>query len=314
MQKLERQYLWSGAAFLLGAALAALIFSQDGTLLAQPLAAFGQWLRGMSLSGAGGNLLAWGIVLALSALPLLGFRCAARRAADLLLPLAAIELFAAQYFLVNPSLILPAALKLNQYAAANVWGFTALGCIAATILCWLMLRTLRQLDEKPANLLPQLLFWAAVLYAFVLGFSAVQAVIGDMNSVSTGNTDENRVFTSYALLFSLAIIELLPSMLAVYAMLLGGKLAFALDAEPFVESTLTLAETISKGCMRIAKLSLLLTALGNALQLLFFSKAAMLHMQIKLPLITLLLCAVLIVLCKYFRRAKTVSDDNATII
>ncbi len=314
MQKIQRQYLWSGAAFLLGAALAALAFSQDSIYLTQPLAAFGQWLRSLSLSGTGGNLLAWGIVLALSALPLLGLRCAERRAADLLLPLSGIELFAAQYFLVNPSLIMPTDLKLEQMAVTKIWGFSALGCIAATILCWALLRTLRQLDKKPASLLPRLLFWAAVIYAFALGFAAVQSVTGDMNSVAAGNTEQSRVFTSNILLFALSVIELLPSLLAVRVILLGGKLASALDAEPFAESTLTLAETISKRCMRIAKLSLLLTALGNALQLLLFPKAAMLHMQINLPLITLILCAVLILLCKYFRRAKNVSDDNATII
>ena len=310
----RRQYAWSAAAFIIGAILAALIFGEDNSLLMEPLQAFGQWLRNLSLSGAGGNLLSWGIVLSISALPALGLRHRKHRLANLLLLLCSIELFAALYFLVNPTLIAPAAMTSEPNIAAKAWGLTALGCIAATLLCWVLLRTLWTLDEKPASLLPQLLFWAAIIYAFLLGFSAVQQTLGDIGTVAAGNTEQPRVVISSSLLFILSAVELLPSLLAVWAILLGGKLAAALDAAPFEETTIALAESISKNCMMIVKLSLLLTVAGNALQLLLFSKVAVIHMRIDLPLLTLVLCAILILLCKYFRKAKNVSDDNATII
>lgn len=314
LQNDRKQYIWSGAAFLLGAILAALIFQQNGNLLTSPLEAFGLWLRNLSLSGAGGNLLSWVIVLSISALPALGLRRGKRRLANLLLLLCSVELFAALYFLVNPTLIVPAVMASEPTIAAKAWGLTALGCIAATLLCWVLLRTLWTLDERPANLLPQLLFWAAIIYAFLLGFGAVQQTLGDMHIVVAGNTEQPRVAISSSLLFILSAVELLPSLLAVWAILLGGKLAAALDAAPFEETTIALAESISKNCMMIVKLSLLLTVAGNVLQLLLFSKVAVIHMRIDLPLLTLVLCAALILLCKYFRSAKNVSDDNATII
>ena len=55
-----------------------------GTLLR-----LGEWLRGLSLSGAGGNIAAWGAVLGLTALPALGLLWRGRCRYDWLLLLAA---------------------------------------------------------------------------------------------------------------------------------------------------------------------------------------------------------------------------------
>ncbi len=58
-------------AFLAGALLPWLPTGQGAEALAEAVEAAGGWLRQLSLSGAGGNLLAWAIALLLSALPLL---------------------------------------------------------------------------------------------------------------------------------------------------------------------------------------------------------------------------------------------------
>ena len=88
MKKREKQ-----AALLLalasGAAMAAAL-----PLAALP--AFGRWLRALSLSGGTGNLAAWGIALALTALPALGLLWRGRCGWDWLLVLAAGEIPSAQ--------------------------------------------------------------------------------------------------------------------------------------------------------------------------------------------------------------------------
>ena len=68
---------------------------------------FGEWLRELSLSGGNGNAAAWGIVLALTALPALGLLWKGRCGYDWLLLLAAGEMLAGLYYLVTPTLLMP---------------------------------------------------------------------------------------------------------------------------------------------------------------------------------------------------------------
>ncbi len=315
MTNKEQTYgVWSGIALLLGGILASLIEKQGSYQLVQPLANFGLWLRELSLSGTAGNMQAWAIVIGISALPALGLLWKKRRIADLLLLLSSAELFAALYFLVNPTLVLSPVLGTDAFSGSKMWGLVSFGCVLATLLCWALLRLLWNLNQKPAHLLPVLLLWAAVIYAFLLGFSTTQNVLSSMASVAAGNTAASRVSTSNSLLIVLSILELAPNLLAVWAILLGGKLAAALDAAPFAETTVTLAETIAQKCTQMVRVSLLLTVAGNLLQLLLFPYAAEINVKLHLPLITLVLCTVLTLLCHYFRKAKDVSDDNATII
>lgn len=314
MIKPQKTILWSFAALLLGGVLAAVIGVPNAQKLLSPFTAFGLWLRDLSLSGRIGDLTAWSIVLVISALPALGLFWKTRRKADWLLLVASGELFSSLYFLVNPTLLATAVPELGASTLAKPWALVSLGCVLSTLLCWVLLRLLGGLNKKPAHLLPTMLLWVALLYAFLLGFSSVQHTLQTMAAVVAGNTLAARVSTTNLLLILTAVLELIPNLFTVWAILLGGKLASALDDFPFAESTIALAENIAQKCTQMVQLSLLLTVATNALQLLFFSRIAQVHMQIQLPLLTIVTCASLTLLCKYFRRAKAIHDDNATII
>ena len=101
MGKNRQALLWISAAA--GAALALLLGRGEGDTswlegVAGPGRRLGEWLRELSLSGAGGNLAAWALVLAVCALPLL-FLCWRRHSQgrfqpeDMLLPLMSLQLF-----------------------------------------------------------------------------------------------------------------------------------------------------------------------------------------------------------------------------
>ena len=74
------------------------------------------------------------------------------------------------------------------------------------------------------------------------------------------------------------------------------------------------AGRLSRRCGLTASASVLLCAGGNLLQMLFFSQLRATHFQVAFPFSTVLLAAALGLLCRYFQRAKAVSDDNQTII
>ena len=82
----------------------------------------------------------------------------------------------------------------------------------------------------------------------------------------------------------------------------------------FRSETVAEAESLSRRCGLVASSSVLLCAGGNLLQMLLFSQLRTTHFQVAFPFSTVLLSAALGLLCRYFRRAKAVSDDNETII
>ena len=140
---IQKKLSWALGCALLGAALA-LAFPVEVTVegLAAPVTAVGQALRGLSLSGGAGNAAAWGIVLLVSALPLVPWfllRRRGRAVEDWLLVLLIPQVFALLYYAVNPTLI--------GSMAADFLPLAQMLAIVSTALTWLVLRFLRGMAE-----------------------------------------------------------------------------------------------------------------------------------------------------------------------
>ena len=137
----------------------------------------GAWLRQLSLSGAGGNVLAWALVLLVSCLPLLLLVLPRGRGRwhgeDLLLPGCALLFLVLAFCLVNPtwqpSPIFP-----------EVWMLAAFGIWGMGLVSWLVLRLLRGLEEgtieKASAVLRVLLVGCAALLVFAAALHGSRAV------------------------------------------------------------------------------------------------------------------------------------------
>lgn len=293
-----------GNIWLSDAALAAVAL--PAVLPLEALGRFGGWLRALSLSGPGGNLAAWALVLLLTALPSLGLLWRGRRRWDWLLLLAAGEILAGLYFLVNPTLLHP---LLTGELAGRAWAMAAAGSVSATLLAWAVLRGLGQLGTAPGAVLEKLLGGSALL----LGWLAAWAQFWELREAIRANAAPDLLPTNLTLCL-LAVLDLLPTLLGCAVLLWGGKLARALEADPFGAGTVALAEKLSRSCGAVAAASVLACAGGNLVQMLLFPLLYDTHFQVSFPFSTVLLAAALGLLCRYFRRAKAVSDDNGTII
>lgn len=278
----------------------------------EALPAFGRWLRDLSLSGPAGNLTAWGIALALTALPALGLLWRGRRRWDWLLALAAGETFAGVFFLVNPTLLHPG---MDSEAAGTMWALAAIGSTAATLLAWAVLRGLGQLERTTGRAMEGLLLGAALLLGWLAAWSQCGDLITGIRAAAESNTAPDLIlWPTYLVLCLLAAAELIPELLGCAALVWGGRLARAMEEDPFGEETVAEAGRLSRRCGLAASASVLLCAGGNLLQMLFFSQLRATHFQVVFPFSTVLLAAALGLLCRYFQRAKAVSDDNDTII
>ena len=272
----------------------------------------GKWLRELSLSGGSGNAAAWGIVLALTALPALGLLWKGRCRYDWLLLLAAGEMLAGLYYLVNPTLLV------TEYDARPFIALAAAGCVGATMLAWAVLRGLKNIlaAENPGRTMERLLRWSSWALAWLSTLAQGVSVWQEIKRVTESNTalDAGRLMPTYLILVVLAIMDLIPTLLCCQVLRWGGKLALRMDTDPFGGETVALTEELGGQCARVAILSVSVCVAGNLLQFLLLPALHSAHLNVSFPFVPVLLAAVLGLLCRYFRRAKEVSDDNESII
>lgn len=282
-------------------------------VLLEALPRLGRWLRELSLSGPGGNAAAWAVVLALAALPALGLLWRGRCRWDWLLALAGGEILGGLFFLVNPTLL---GVPLEGEPAAKLWGLTVAGGTGTVLLAWAVLRWLRALERGASGRsVERLLSWAALLAGALAILAQGLDLAGKLQNVASSNTAPGLdLVPTYLTLCLLAAADLVPFLLGCAVLRWGGRLAAALEADPFAGATVALAERVRVRCGWVAAASVLVCAGESVVQMVLFPVLHTASFTVSFPFFTVLLAAVLGLLCQYFRRAKAVSDDNGTII
>lgn len=286
----------------------------------------GAWLRQLSLSGAGGNVLAWALVLLVSCLPLLLLVLPRGRGRwhgeDLLLPGCALLFLVLAFCLVNPtwqpSPIFP-----------EVWMLAAFGIWGMGLVSWLVLRLLRGLEkgtmEKVSAVLRVLLVGCAALLVFAAalhGSRAVAAAVDGpaleqiaMGQLITGGPFD-RVMSAGSLWLTavLALAELVPNLLAAWGLLLAADLADALAQGPFSGESAARCAATARRCRLAIQLTLALALGGNLVKLALVGVIPQVQFSLDLPLLPLTLAAALYLLCRCVQRGKELQEDNDSII
>ena len=314
-------------AALLGAAISLAPADEAAEGLTAPVEALGLWLREQSLSGTGGNLLAWAVILLLSALPLLLLVLPMGRGKlcweDVLPPLGSLALLGLLYGAVNPGWM--------ASPLSGGWGLAAWGAVCGTALAsWAVLRILRGLEggtlEKLSGVLRALLLACAALLVFA---AAARGSGNLLNLWDQGDAAAARQWAETELGFTgtfpgqtgdlifltaLALLDLIPSLLGAWVLILAAGLAGNLAQDPFGPESVQACQAVAGRC-RLALSASLLLALGrNLLQLALFSRLSTLHFSLDLPLVPLLLAAALYLLCRCIQRGRELQADNDSII
>lgn len=307
----KKMYFTLGFA-LLGAVLA-LAFPGNVTYetFAAPVSALGQALRGLSLSGTGGNAAAWAVTLAVSLLPILPFLLLRRKrkaAEDWVLLLLIPQLFALLYYAVNPTLV--------DSLAAPFLSVGQLGVMAATAVTWLVLAFLRAMAEAPGERLAAavgvLLTGCAFLLAFGAGASQAAAWRAAVDSVRAGNT--GGVDFTMVMLAVLGILRAAPYLLGAAALLWGGRLVEAGGREPFSQDTAQLCDRTALACRMAAEAAVILALTVNLLQLATFSLLVKVDFRVELNLLPLALAGAMFLLSRWMRQGLALREDNDSII
>ena len=203
----------------------------------------------------------------------------------------------------------------DSETVGTMWALAAAGSTAATLLARAVRRGLGRLERTTGRTMEGLLLGAAVLLGWLAAWSQCADLIAELRAAAESNTAPGLIlWPTYLVLCLLAAADLIPELLGCAVLVWGGRLARAMESAPFGKETVAEAESLSRRCGLVASSSVLLCAGGNLLQMLLFSQLRTTHFQVAFPFSTVLLSAALCLLCRYFRRAKAVSDDNQTII
>ena len=321
---------WRRGALLFFAALAGALIPLIPTVqvagaLTAPIELAGGLLRELSLSGPGGNVLAWAIVLLAAGLPLLLLVLPPNRGRrhweDIFLPASSLLLIGLAFCAANPSYLNGDFGTTWLIAAAVVW--------VSLLVSWLVLRLLRGLEkgtmEKVSAVLRVLLVGCAALLVFAAalhGSRAVAAAVDGpapeqiaMGQLITGGPFD-RVMSSGSLWLTavLALAELVPNLLAAWVLLLAADLTDALALGPFSGESAARCAATARRCRLAIQLTLALALGGNLVKLALVGVIPQVQFSLDLPLLPLTLAAALYLLCRCIQRGKELQEDNDSII
>ena len=321
---------WRRGALLFFAALAGALIPLIPTVqvagaLTAPIELAGGLLRELSLSGPGGNVLAWAIVLLAARLPLLLLVLPPNRGRrhweDIFLPASSLLLIGLAFCAVNPSYLDRFFGSTLLIAAAVIW--------VSLLVFWGVLRLLRGMEEAPLEKLSGVLRILLVGCAALLVFAAASRVSGAIVEINNLQQDWT-LFLAVAsvpepsgltgdqalnIALALPLVELIPDLLGAWMLLLAADLTTALARDPFGEESVGRCVTTARWS-RLAIQATLVLALGvNLVKLARYdSLITEVKVSLDLPLIPLILSAALYLLCRCVQRGRELQEDNDSII
>ena len=310
----KKLWMLTGGAILglLAALAGGLLSAKAGwSTMNDPILSVGRGLRVLSLSGFGGDLLAWLVVLLVSGAPLLlliRIGKKGRGMEDLLLGLMAPVIFCWLFYLANPTQLGETAAQIFPLAG----GCTVLSMGAA----WLVLKLLRGLDGAPTQRLAAafgaLLSGCALLCAFSVAYGGAAGVAAQWAQVVEGNTDLGGL--TLPVLIVLGVLNAAPGLLVAVTMVWGSELASVLGGGTFDQAGAELCGRVALACKTAAQATVTLTVFANLLQLALVGELRSASFSITLPLFSLAASAGLFLLCRCLQRGAVLQEDNDSII
>ena len=321
---------WRRGALLFFAALAGALIPLIPTVqvagaLTAPIELAGGLLRELSLSGPGGNVLAWALVLLAAGLPLLLLVLPPNRGRrhweDIFLPASSLLLIGLAFCAVNPSYLDRFFGSTLLIAAAVIW--------VSLLVFWGVLRLLRGMEEAPLEKLSGVLRILLVGCAALLVFAAASRVSGAIVEINNLQQDWT-LFLAVAsvpepsgltgdqalnIALALPLVELIPDLLGAWMLLLAADLTTALAREPFGEESVGRCVTTARWSRLAIQVTLVLALGVNLVKLARYdSLITEVKVSLDLPLIPLILSAALYLLCRCVQRGRELQEDNDSII
>ena len=291
----------------------------DGFLTAVtfPFEQIGMGLRMLSLSGGIGNVFALLLYVVVCLLPIGGLFFIKRRRElrpeDGVLIVLSIMLFFAIYAYINPGIL--AGMFHGIPAGKVVLG----GSLYSVALAYVILRILRLFHTSDAGRLQHylavLLGLLNVVFVYLIFGAGVAGLMGDITALQAGNTgNENLLGASYVFVVLQNLVDVLPYIFDILVVFAGIKLLGNLAIDRYSDETVLAASRLSDVCGKTLRITVLVLASFNLLQLIFAKYIFNIHASLQIPLFSIAFLLAVLLVSRLYAENKMLKEDNDSII
>ena len=282
-------------------------------LMTVPFVKAGEILRGLSLSGDMGNLVAIGLYLMVCALPLWLIRRDSGMLENGLLIVASILMLRVMWLMINPG-------QMTAYMRNDLGMTIHAGAVYSVMITWGLLKLLRSADrtvqERIYSALRIFLMICAVQFVMEglgFGFSAFRE---KFNAVHAGNTalSDSQLMPTVLFMSLEYCLKVVEHLMIAWILMLGVKLLEKLEEDPYSEDCQKMAQVIFSWCKKAIPFAAVSNMLLNVGQVLMAPILVNVSMELRMPVLSLAVTFSVMALTRLLAQGKAIKDDNDLFI
>ena len=316
----QRMLLLEAILLLLFFLLKANLPDLFSSLMAFPFEQIGKGLRVLSLSGGSGNIIALVLYFLISLIPVLflldRYRKRSVKPEDLLLVILSGVLFAALYYMVNPS-------KTGIFFGSTP-GFIAGkaflgGSVYSVLVAYIALKALRVFAGAQKEEVQKYLIFLLGFINMIFVFNVFGLIFGSYlearKSFVEGNTYWGQeLLLSEVFLVLQHLVSALPYLLSIFIVFHLMNFIDEMRKDRFSEEVLTQATRLTKQSIGLIALTVLSNMAIHLLQLLFINELREIHVTLVIPLLPLIFVLAVLLYTQLVKENQTLKEDNDLFI
>jgi len=282
--------------------------------LSFPYAQIGLLLRGISLLGNVGSVIAYMLYFATLGVGIY-YRAykMEREHEDTLLFLTFMLLMWALFYLANPGRF-PMAIPDVQIQNAVIGG-----TIHSMLLAYFILKLARYFSESEFRRLEIWMGWGlyflgAIFVITVFGV-VFDRIVVSFEALRAGNIgNEHRLGLTYLFIIARHMVNSLPFLLNIWVIFAAQRLLNAFREDPYNEKTITAAKYVATVCKKVLVITVFSSAIFHFAQFFAVSRLMDVHMHVTLPITAVLFMLGALIFSRYIAENKQLKDENEGFI
>jgi len=314
----QRMLILEAVLLLLFFLLKANLPNLFSSLMAFPFEQIGKGLRELSLSGSIGNITALVLYFLISLIPVMilidFYRKKKVKLEDFLLVILSGVLFAALYYMVNPSRTGIFFGGTPGFAAGKAF---LGGSVYSVLVAYIALKALRVFvsaqKEEVQKYLIFLLGFINIIFVFNVFGLIFGSYLETRKRFIEGNTYPGH-FLSEVFLVLQHLVSALPYLLSILIVFHLMSFIDEMRKDRFSEEALTQAERLTKQSIWIIAVTVLSNMIIHILQLLFISELREIHVTLVIPLLPLIFVLAVLLYTQLVKENQSLKEDNDLFI
>jgi hypothetical protein len=206
----------------------------------------------------------------------------------------------------------------NALSASILKAF--LGVIIYSVIAgYTILRILRTFSNSDKHSLYKylkiLLVILNFIFVFVIFGTLFNNMISSFNSFTVSNTaPEQSLWLNYVFISLNYIISALPYIFNVFIVFKVMNLLAELNEDNYSDKSVTLADSLSKWCIKALSITVVSNIVFNVLQLVLIKKLLVIESTVQIPLFSIVFVLATLLMAKYINENRKLKSDNDLFI